>query len=78
MNQVFTAAQKHADKMQDEFNSTEHLLLAIVDDKDGEAGNRGDARGADHRAATGCGRGDGARATSREYRFDAVGPLCVS
>ena len=38
LSQVFTATQKHADKMQDEFNSTEHLLLAIVDEKDGEAG----------------------------------------
>src|ERR1700704_1279777 len=38
LNQVFTATQKHADKMKDEFNSTEHLLLAIVDEKDGEAG----------------------------------------
>jgi ATP-dependent Clp protease ATP-binding subunit ClpB len=38
LSQVFTAAQKHADKMQDEFNSTEHLLLAIVEEKDGEAG----------------------------------------
>jgi ATP-dependent Clp protease ATP-binding subunit ClpB len=36
--QVFTAAQKQADKMQDEFVSTEHLLLAIVEDKDGESG----------------------------------------
>jgi ATP-dependent Clp protease ATP-binding subunit ClpB len=38
LTQVFTATQKAADKMQDEFNSTEHLLLAIVDEKDGEAG----------------------------------------
>ena len=38
LSQVFTATQKHADKMQDEFNSTEHLMLAIVDEKDGEAG----------------------------------------
>ena len=38
LSQVFTATQKLADKMQDEFNSTEHLLLAIVDEKDGEAG----------------------------------------
>jgi ATP-dependent Clp protease ATP-binding subunit ClpB len=38
LTQIFTAAQKHADKMQDEFNSTEHLLLAIVDEKEGEAG----------------------------------------
>jgi len=38
LSQVFTAAQQRADKMQDEFISTEHLLLAIVDEKDGEAG----------------------------------------
>jgi len=38
LNQIFTATQKLADKMQDEFNSTEHLLLAIVDEKDGEGG----------------------------------------
>jgi ATP-dependent Clp protease ATP-binding subunit ClpB len=38
LSQVFTATQKQADKMQDEFNSTEHLLLALVEEKDGEAG----------------------------------------
>jgi ATP-dependent Clp protease ATP-binding subunit ClpB len=38
LSQVFTASQKQADGMKDEFVSTEHLLLAIVDDKDGEAG----------------------------------------
>jgi len=38
LSQIFTAAQKQADKMQDEFNSTEHLLLAIAEEKDGEAG----------------------------------------
>jgi ATP-dependent Clp protease ATP-binding subunit ClpB len=38
LSQIFTAAQKLADKMSDEFNSTEHLLLAITDEKDGEAG----------------------------------------
>ncbi len=38
LSQIFTATQKHADKMQDEFNSTEHLLLAVVNEKDGEAG----------------------------------------
>ncbi|HEV8367407.1 MAG TPA: ATP-dependent chaperone ClpB [Pyrinomonadaceae bacterium] len=37
-NQAFTAAQKQADKMQDEFISTEHLLLALVEEKDGESG----------------------------------------
>ena len=38
LSQVFNTTQKQADKMQDEFNSTEHLLLAIVEEKDGEAG----------------------------------------
>src|SRR4026208_925548 len=38
LSQMFTAAQKQADHMKDEFISTEHLLLAIVDEKDGEAG----------------------------------------
>jgi ATP-dependent Clp protease ATP-binding subunit ClpB len=38
MTQIFTAAQKQADQMQDEFISTEHLLLAIVEEKDGEGG----------------------------------------
>lgn len=38
LTQIYTATQKHADKMQDEYNSTEHLLLALVDEKDGEAG----------------------------------------
>src|SRR5262245_5127530 len=38
ITQLFTASQQQADKMQDEFISTEHLLLAIVGEKDGEAG----------------------------------------
>jgi len=38
LSQVFTASQKQAEKMQDEFISTEHLLLAIVEEKDGDAG----------------------------------------
>ncbi|HEY0386566.1 MAG TPA: AAA family ATPase, partial [Pyrinomonadaceae bacterium] len=38
LSQVFIAAQKQAEEMQDEYISTEHLLLAIVDEKDGEAG----------------------------------------
>src|SRR5262252_659511 len=38
LSQVFTAAQKEAEKMQDEYISTEHLLLAIADEKDGHAG----------------------------------------
>jgi ATP-dependent Clp protease ATP-binding subunit ClpB len=38
LSQVFTAAQKQADGMKDEYVSTEHLLVAIVDEKDGEAG----------------------------------------
>ena len=38
LSQLFTASQKQADQMQDEFISTEHLLLAIVEEKDGDAG----------------------------------------
>mgnify|MGYP003288369162 CR=1 FL=1 len=36
--QVFTESQKQADKFQDEFISTEPLLLAIVEDQTGDAG----------------------------------------
>src|SRR5712664_929095 len=38
LSQVFTASQKQADDMKDEFVSTEHLLLALVDEKEGESG----------------------------------------
>src|SRR5947199_1377193 len=38
LSQIFNAAQKEAEKMQDEYISTEHLLLAIADEKDGSAG----------------------------------------
>src|SRR5438128_970504 len=38
LSQIFTAAQKQAESMQDEFISTEHLLMAIADEKDGAAG----------------------------------------
>ncbi|MDT4898400.1 MAG: ATP-dependent Clp protease ATP-binding subunit ClpB [Acidobacteriota bacterium] len=38
LSQVFTASEKKAKEMQDEYISTEHLLLAIVAEKDGEAG----------------------------------------
>ncbi len=38
LSQVFTASQKKAEEMQDEFVSTEHLLLAIAEEKDGDAG----------------------------------------
>jgi len=38
LSQIFTASQKQADQMQDEFISTEHLLLAIVEEKDSDAG----------------------------------------
>jgi ATP-dependent Clp protease ATP-binding subunit ClpB len=36
--QLFQAAQKEAEQMQDEYISTEHLLLAIAAEKDGAAG----------------------------------------
>jgi ATP-dependent Clp protease ATP-binding subunit ClpB len=38
LTQVFNAAQKQAEKMQDEYISTEHLLVALADEKNGEAG----------------------------------------
>ena len=38
INTIFQNAQKEAEKMQDEYISTEHLLLAIADEKDGDAG----------------------------------------
>src|SRR6266478_2287997 len=38
LSQVFTAAQKQAESMQDDFISTEHLLLVLVEEKDGDAG----------------------------------------
>jgi ATP-dependent Clp protease ATP-binding subunit ClpB len=38
LTQIFTAAQKQAEALQDEYISTEHLLVALVDEKDGAAG----------------------------------------
>jgi len=38
INTIFQEAQKEAEKMQDEYMSTEHLLLAIAAEKDGDAG----------------------------------------
>ncbi|HET6671084.1 MAG TPA: ATP-dependent chaperone ClpB [Pyrinomonadaceae bacterium] len=38
LNQLFTVAQKQAEKGKDEFVSTEHLLVAIAEEKDGEGG----------------------------------------
>jgi ATP-dependent Clp protease ATP-binding subunit ClpB len=38
LTQIFTAAEKQAQKMQDEYISTEHLLLVIADEKDGAGG----------------------------------------
>src|SRR6476620_5197337 len=37
-NTIFQEAQKEAEKMQDEYVSTEHLLLAIAAEKEGDAG----------------------------------------
>ncbi len=37
MKQIFQRAQKEADKLKDEYVSTEHLLLALADEKPGEA-----------------------------------------
>jgi ATP-dependent Clp protease ATP-binding subunit ClpB len=38
LSQVFTAAQKQAESMQDDFISTEHLLLVLAEEKEGDAG----------------------------------------
>ena len=38
INTIFQEAQKEAEAMQDEYMSTEHLLLAIAGEKDGDAG----------------------------------------
>src|SRR5438132_7451170 len=38
LTQIFTAAQKQAEKMQDEYISTEQLVVAIAEEKDGESG----------------------------------------
>jgi ATP-dependent Clp protease ATP-binding subunit ClpB len=38
LSQIFTASQKQAEQMHDEFISTEHLLLAIAEEKEGDAG----------------------------------------
>ena len=38
LSQIFTSAQTQAESMKDEFISTEHLLVAIGDEKDGESG----------------------------------------
>jgi len=37
-NTIFQAAQKEAEKMQDEYVSTEHLLITIAAEKEGDAG----------------------------------------
>ncbi|HMS09350.1 MAG TPA: Clp protease N-terminal domain-containing protein, partial [Pyrinomonadaceae bacterium] len=37
-NTLFQEVQKIAEKMQDEYVSTEHLLLSIASEKDGDAG----------------------------------------
>jgi ATP-dependent Clp protease ATP-binding subunit ClpB len=38
LNTLFTMAQKEADKLQDAYVSSEHLLIAIADEKEGAAG----------------------------------------
>ncbi len=38
INSIFSESQKNAEKMEDEYISTEHLLLTIAEEKDGDAG----------------------------------------
>ena len=47
-NTLFQAAQKEAERMEDEYVSTEHLLLAIAAEKDGDAGRILRAHGVSH------------------------------
>ena len=37
LNRVFESAQKEAERLKDEYVSTEHLLIAIAEDKEGSA-----------------------------------------
>jgi ATP-dependent Clp protease ATP-binding subunit ClpB len=50
LNEIFSKAQKEADQLKDEYISTEHLLLAIVDEKSGEAGRILRSHGVDRAA----------------------------
>ncbi len=38
LSELFTKAQKEADKLKDEYISTEHLLLALAEEKSGDSG----------------------------------------
>jgi ATP-dependent Clp protease ATP-binding subunit ClpB len=50
LNEIFNKAQKEADQLKDEYISTEHLLLSIVDEKSGEAGRILRSHGVDRAA----------------------------
>ncbi len=39
VNAIFQEAQKEAEAMKDEYVSTEHLIMACADEKDGECGS---------------------------------------
>jgi ATP-dependent Clp protease ATP-binding subunit ClpB len=52
LSQVFTASQKQAEQMKDEYISTEHLLVAIADEKDGAAGRILRQHGVNHEDLT--------------------------
>ena len=47
-NTIFQEAQKEAEKMEDEYVSTEHLLLAIANEKTGDAGRTLRSNGVTH------------------------------
>ncbi len=51
LRQVMNEAQKEADKLKDEYISTEHLLLAMLKDKSSQAGRILEANGAGEDAA---------------------------
>ncbi|MFZ4627447.1 MAG: ATP-dependent chaperone ClpB [Blastocatellia bacterium] len=65
--EVFTVAQREADRRKDEYVSTEHLMLALVDAKQGEAGRILRAQGVSREALEKVieGMRAGARVTSQ-------------
>ncbi|NOT61609.1 MAG: AAA family ATPase, partial [Acidobacteria bacterium] len=73
---VLAQAQKEADKLKDEFISTEHVLLAIVEDKSGEAGKilrqHGATREAMEKAIEGMRAGARVTSQNAEEGYQAI------
>ncbi len=73
---VLGQAQKEADKLKDEFISTEHVLLALVEDKSGEAGKilrqHGATREAMEKAIEGMRAGARVTSQNAEESYQAI------